>query len=670
MTYKKVATTPPFDAFFESGMEESASPFLTPSSRKWSKNLSLKTSLISACLLTCAFFLKGPLSHLLLLLTYFSAGIPALISSLEDLIDFKINIEILMTLASFASILIGSPKEGALLLVLFSISGAMEQSVAGRAKEAISAIKKLAPTRALVVQMNGNLIQKSIKDIRAGETILVRAGDMIPLDGRVIEGSASVNLVHLTGENLPQPKSIGDTVPSGGLSLDGALKVEVTHTSNDSTLAYIISLITRAQEAKPRLQRWLDKISERYAMVIISLSLLFALTFPLIFHLPFLGCEGSIYRSLAFLIAASPCALIIAIPIAYLSSINASARKGILLKGGVIFDALAKCKKLALDKTGTLTTGNLKCTGIESITDEDCPSFEKEIALAATLEKHAVHPIAEAICRYAESQSIKINLPISQFESIPGFGLKAMFLGEQVVIGHPEWILSQVDEGTQKQAVLSIERVKQRGELLTLLKFGDKLILFRFEDELRPFASSTLHAVKEKYHLDLMMITGDHQASARRVAKQIKIEKIHAELTPDQKLEIIEKEAKRGDLIMVGDGMNDAPALARATVGIAMGGIGSSVAIKAADIVFLDDNFKHLSWLIGRAKKTQHIVKQNFLMALAAIVIATIPALMGAIPLWLAVLLHEGGTVIVGLNSLRLCRTGEKDAPPGQEESI
>ena len=281
-----------FDDFFDSDEQESASPFLSPESRKWAVNLTLKASIFAAFLLVLSFIFSWfpslvPLSHLLLVAVYFFAGIPALIESIQDLINMDINIDILMTLAAFSSIIIGSGMEGGLLLVLFALSGAMEDAVTNRAKGAMSSLYKLSPTLASVITSKGTLIERSVKEISVGSKILVKAGQVVPLDGTVIDGVSEVNLVHLTGENFPLTKTIGDNVPAGARNLDGFLTLEVTHTSNDSTLAKIIQLVTQAQEARPKLQRWFDKVSQRYAISIIVASALCAMLLPFIVKIPY-----------------------------------------------------------------------------------------------------------------------------------------------------------------------------------------------------------------------------------------------------------------------------------------------------------------------------------------------------------------------------------------------
>lgn len=653
-----------FNEFFELGKQESVSPFLLPDSRTWSINLNLKTTLVAAFFLVISFTLSflpsfHALSHILLIMVYFLAGVPSLIEAIEDLVDGEINIDILMTIAAFSSFLIGSGIEGALLLVLFALSGSMEDAVTTKAKGALSSLYKLSPTKACIVQQDGTLSERALRDVTIGARVLVKAGQIIPLDGIVIKGTSSVNLVHLTGENLPVTKTIGDTVPAGGRNLEGALTIDITRTSADSTLANIIELVTRAQSSRPVLQRWFDKLSKAYAITIILLATLFAFTLPWILNIPFLGVEGGLYRALTFLIAASPCALIIAIPIAYLSAVSACAWNGILLKGGLTLDALAKCRTIAFDKTGTLTTGELRCTSIEPLFPNSAIDSDMALAIAYALEKNAVHPIASAIMNHAKQIRCTLDLGIENFCSVPGYGLtgSVKLQGEQhnVYIGRPEYIAQKLPEGKKKLLMERVNKIQEEGELLAVLTIDTTPFIFHFQDTPRNKVTDMLIAVKKR-GISTVMLTGDHFSSAQRIAKELQITQFHAALSPEDKLRYVSELSETNGLAMIGDGVNDAPALARATVGICMGKVGSSAAIDAADVILLHDNVELLDWLIGKAHQTQTIVTQNLTLATAAILIASLPALGGFIPLWLAVIMHEGGTILVGLNALRLLR--------------
>ncbi len=648
-----------FDEFFSSDFEESVSPYITPDSRWLAKGVQLKGAVIAAFSLICAFglsFFLPPLSHFFLLLVYFFAGTKSLIDTIEDIKKFDINIDVLMTLAAFLSVLIDSAMEGGLLLVLFSLSGAMEDIVERKSKSALFKLHQIAPTFALALSDDGKVYEKSIKEIPTGTKLLIRPGDVIPLDSEIIKGSSFVNMVHLTGESEPLSKKEKDTLQAGSLNLDGSLIVVTLKNSAESTLSRIIKLIHHAQDTKPKVQKFLDKFSRTYAVTIICLSAFFIGILPFIFNIPFVGSEGSIYRGLAFLIAASPCAIIIATPTAYLSAISACAKKGILLKGGISLDALAKCNMVAFDKTGTLTTGNLKCSHFEKI-DGNKFSDDEALSIAATLEKQANHPIAKAITEYAAHKEILLH-QVDKFKSIAGFGLEALMKlnneSVDVFIGNPEYILKRGKISDEAKEKLK-KKVESIHFPLCVLLLEKDLYIFTFVDEIRKNLFSDIEKLKNE-NLRLLMVTGDHKQSALHVGKEAGIETIYYDLRPEDKLRIISDLSKEHHLAMIGDGINDAPALAKALVGISMGQVGSDTAIDASDVVLLQDDLSLLPWTFKKSHQTLHIVKQNLTLALGVIIFATTPALLGLIPLWLAVILHEGGTVIVGLNSLRLLR--------------
>ncbi|MBM3191403.1 MAG: cation-translocating P-type ATPase [Chlamydiae bacterium] len=649
-----------FDEFLSSDLEETVSPYLTPSSRSYGKYVRLKASLTAAFCLLCAFifsFFHPPLSYLFLVLVYFFGGTRALIDTIEDLRRLHINIDVLMTLAAFLSILINSALEGGLLLVLFSLSGAMEDAVERRSKSALYRLHQIAPAFAQVLSPTGVIYEKSLREIPVNTSIIIRPGDIVPLDGTILQGSSFVNFVHLTGESEPLSKTVGDALQAGCRNLDGALVLKVTKTSAESTLSRIMKLIEDAQETKPRVQKFLDRFSRTYATTIIALSFLFVLILPWILGIPFTGYEGSIYRGLAFLIAASPCAIIIATPTAYLSAISACAKKGVLLKGGVSLDALAKCTSVAFDKTGTLTTGKLRCVDFQQLAGELLP-LDEALSIAATLERVANHPIAKAITAYASERKI-LSHELLSFKAIPGYGLEGKVALKNnpcsVFIGHIDYITTQTD--LPAETLKTLKRYTQSHSFpLCVLLIHESLFVFTFVDELRPQLKETLLSLKQTCDLKLLMLTGDHKQSAEFVAQEAGIDEVHFDLRPEDKLRIISKLSENASLAMVGDGINDAPALARATVGISMGQIGSDTAIEASDIVLLKDDLSLVGWTHKKAKATLHIVKENLTLALGVILLATTPALLGFIPLWLAVILHEGGTVIVGLNSLRLLK--------------
>ena len=656
-----------FDQFFLSGLDPSVSPFLSANSQKWGKSLSLKNSLFALFFLLLAHAVANinlPFSYFLLTIIYFLLGTPAILKTSQDIFKITVNINVLMTLAAFLSILIGSPYEGALLLVLFALANALTEQVTFKTKSAIHELNKINPTKVLLLKEDGTFIEKSIKEIAVGDQLLIKAGEIVPLDSVVISGSSTLNLEHLTGESTPVLAKSGDTIPSGAKNREGSLTIKVLKTFTSSTLNTIIRLIQSAQEQKPKIQTFFDNFSKVYALSIIGLTVIFALTLPLFFNLPYLGAEGSFYRSLAFLIASSPCALILAVPAAYLSAISSAAKKGVILKGGIVLDALASIKKIAFDKTGTLTKGTLKLLLLEKInsspSDSSASAIEKlsekeALAIAASLEKGAKHPIANAISAAAAAQKLAL-LPIENLKVIPGYGVEGELLLSQetnkkataqnnskikVFLGHP--------------AYLKAEHLLQKSQGSVFLFVQDTVFAFQFEDLVKDRSKELISTLK-KMKLRSLMLTGDSKPNAKKISDALGLDEYYAELKPEDKLELISKFSHTSAMAMVGDGINDAPALAKATVGISMGQIGSATAVEASDVILIKDDLLVLPWLFKKADKTQLIVKENIMLALGVIVCASLPALLGWIPLWVAVLLHEGGTVLVGLNGLRLLK--------------
>lgn len=648
--------------FLESGHSHTISPFLTLGSRKWAKNLSLKVSIFSLTLLAFAiafsFFEKlTPISSLFQVVIFFLAGTPALIEAIEKLKSFKVDIHVLMVLAAFLSLFIHSSLEGALLLVLFSLSHSMEHFVSHKAKSTLNHLSKMAPSTAQVINASGKMIERSVKDVQVNELIWVRAGEVLPLDGKVIEGSSSLDVSHLTGEHAPIAISEGKDAPAGALNLEGALKLLVTRTGSHSTISRIINLICEANKAKPKLQTWFDKFGQKYSLFVIASSFLFALFLPVFIpSLTYLGVEGSVYRALAYLIAASPCALIIAVPIAYISAINSSAKLGIILKGGITLDTLAKVRSVAFDKTGTLTSGELECLAIKDLKGNSISDLDRILAIAKGLEQHALHPVAKAIIHYADYRGIPAG-SVSDCKAIPGLGIQGLARYDQQTLKVAIGSLSFVASLTKGDAKATLEAYdNEPGHLMAALKIDDEIYTFQFVDHLRPDAQKVLKLLKEELNLKTYILSGDNDLSVKRIAKNLNVDQYFGQLKPEDKLKLVEKYSARENLAMVGDGINDTPALARAAVGISLGNIGTHMGSEISQVVLIKNDLSLIYKLFLKARKTLKIVKQNVILAGLIIVLISIPALFGWIPLWLAVLFHEGGTVLVGLNSLRLLK--------------
>lgn len=646
--YKRLS----FDDFIASSYAENASPFLKPHGKGLAKNLLLKGALISAACLLTAIVLRNelrPFSYILLAIVYFVCGTPSLMGAIKDLSHRTLNIDILMTMAAFVALLMGSPFEGALLLVLFELSGAMEEAVLFKTQSALFALKELKPKRALVLKDDGTVIERSVCDVPLGSKILVPPGEVVPLDGTIIEGKAFINVSHLTGESLPLSVETGAKIPAGAKNIDGRIVVLVERINADSTISKITDLITTAQESKPTLQTLFDKFSSRYAASVIILFFSFALLLPFVTKLPFLGEEGALYRALAFLITASPCALILATPTTYFSAISSCLKKGILLKGGNVLDATTRCTIVAFDKTGTLTTGLLNVYQTKIITGSlDETTLWK---LALTLEQNSTHPIGKAITSYAQAHNLS-PVKLTHFTNHPGLGISGDFENFHVALGKKELLLKYAEPHLQK---VIQELTLDEPYPYTMLLAKDTLCLILFTDEPREEAASAIEHL-HTMNLTTMLITGDHKSSALRMAGLLGIDDVGFEMNPAAKLAKIKTLSEKG-IVMVGDGINDAPSLTQATVGISMGHTGSHTAREASDIVLMREDLNLIPFVFKKSKQARRILVQNLTLALSVIILATTPALLGTIPLWLAVILHEGGTVLVGLNSLRLLKS-------------
>lgn len=646
-----------FQRFFELGGEESASPFLDTQAKKISRNLALKSSCLAALLLLVAAVLRycvaEPLWAIPLAFVFLLVGTPALICASQDVIERKdINIDVLNTLAAFGALFIGSGLEGGLLLVLFALAGSLEDMVTLKAKSALCSLYEFSPTRACVVGKEGYFTERAVDDIRVGERIAVRSGEIVPLDGKVIRGQATVSLAHITGESAPLRVGVGQNVVSGARVGDGSIEVEVTLSSHDSTVAHLVALITRAHSSKPKLSQLFERWNRLYAIVVICCSAALLIVLPW-FGISFGGERGSVIRAVSFLITASPCALILAVPITYLSSLGASARKGAILKGSTIVDRIAACDVVAFDKTGTLTEGRLGVEKMVPLNDESTASYRDVLCWAASLERHAVHPIAGALVE-ASKTSGESPAEVDTIHVVPGEGVS----GIVTVNGHKRSMFIGGIEpafrllGVKPPAVLEEER--HRGRVLAILVLDQKeAYAFVLHDAVR---STSKAVVQDLKNLDkhIILLTGDNAQSAQRVSKSLGIDEVQPELTPEQKMETVATlSAKRG-VLMVGDGINDAPALARSTVGVSMGQLSSATAREASDVVLLNNDLSLLVWLFAKSEQTRTIVRQNVSLAILSMIIGISTALQGILPLWMAVTIHEGSTLLVGLNALRL----------------
>ena len=640
-----------FQRFFELGGEESASPFLDTQAKRISRNLALKGSCLATVLLVSAALLRWfsaePWWPLPLAFVFLLVGTPAFVSAAQDIFERKdVNIDVLNTLAAFGALLIGSGLEGGLLLVLFALAGSLEDMVTLKAKSALCAMYEFSPAHACVVGEGGYLHERAVDDVRVGERIAVRSGEIVPLDGVVAKGQATVSVAHITGESVPITIKAGESVISGARICDGSLEIDVRLASHDSTVSRLIALITRAHSSKPRLSQIFERWNRIYALSVIACSAGLFFLLPPLLGIPVMGKGGSLIRAMSFLITASPCALVLAVPITYLSALGASVRKGAILKGSSVIDRVAGCDVVAFDKTGTLTEGQLRVEKILSLKGEESP--ETVLSWAASLERHTVHPAALA---FREIRPCEVD----DVHVVPGEGVYGMVTvhgsKRPMFIGGVEPAFRLL----KAEAPPVLEEERRRGCIVAVLVVQDTQEAFGLvlQDAIRPASKAVIRSL-EGLKKQVVLLTGDSAKSASVVAQTLGISEVYSELTPERKMEAVAALSKKQSVLMVGDGINDAPALARSTVGVSMGQLSSATAREASDVVLLNNDLSVLVWLFIKAGRTRTIVRQNVFLALFSMGVGISTALQGVLPLWTAVTIHEGSTLLVGLNALRL----------------
>jgi len=627
--------------------------FYTPAAQRIAGHMELIVAAAAGLLLLAAWILSlsgGPeaLEWLFTLLAFAVAGIPAIESVWEKICRLRIDIDLLMVLGAGLAAYIGRPFEGALLLFLFALSGGLESFALRRTQRAIVALRELAPKEATVLD-GGTAVRVHLRHVPVGARILVRPGEKVPLDGVVLEGSSSVDESAITGESIPRDRSVGDVVLAGTQNLNGRLEVQVTKQASDTTLARIIELVTKARHNPARTQRLVDRIGPAYSVGVIVLSI----TVGFVAWAVEIPGNEAVRRAIAVLIVASPCALIIATPVAYLASIAAAARNGVLIKGGAHLETLARAAAFVFDKTGTLTTGRIR------LTDVDAPKGMDEsetLRLAGAIEAPNTHPLAHAVTRAVEARGLVIPA-VAEYANIPGEGAKALVNGRSVWVGRPEHAHKYQTSPANDNVGGRTERLRDQGKTVSALVADDEVALLGFEDTLREQTRACLQQLRRQGIRRVAMLTGDHELVARRISRELELDGYLADLSPEDKLTAVERLREQlGAVVLVGDGINDAPALVHADVGIAMGGTGSDVALEAADIVLMKDRIDAVAQLHKQALRTARVVRQNVTFALAVIGVLSVFAALGEVPLPLAVVGHEGSTVLVAVNALRLLR--------------
>ncbi len=580
----------------------------------------------------------------------------------ERLRQRAIDVHFLMLAVAAGAASIGAWGEGAVLLFLFSLSGALEHYALGRTQKEIRSLFREAPKVATVLDGLGGEREVKVELLQPGMCLLIKPGSQFPVDADVVKGQTAADESNLTGESAPVEKGVGDTVLAGTINLWGAVEANVLRPAAESALQKIIHLIKEAQRQKAPSQRFTDQFSTRYTYLVLGLSFAMFFVWWLGFGLPAFNsseaARSAFYRTMTLLVVASPCALVLSIPSAVLAAIAWGARHGVLIRGGAAVEKLAEVNVVALDKTGTLTTGELRVERVESFP----PGRETEVAqLAYSLEKLSTHPLARAITRYGRQQELE-PLALDRFESVTGQGLKARHEGAAVLLGRREWILAERPTVIHPESHTRTSTDAGSSEVW-LARNGliGRLVL---RDDIRPQARGVLDELKQ-CGLRTVVLTGDRRATAEHLKRTLHLDEVRAELKPDDKVAAIKSLSDAGDRVaMVGDGVNDAPSLAAAHVGVAMGARGSDAALEQADVILMHDRLENFLAAFRLSQRARRIIRQNLVVSMGTVAVLVVFALIGKIPLPVGVVGHEGSTVLVVMNSLRLLLGGTRARAP------
>lgn len=598
----------------------------------------------------------------------------ALRSAFGSLVSKSLDVNMLMVLAAIGAILVGHIDDAAVLLFLFSLSSTLEHLAMSKTQSAIEALVRLRPDTSLRIGPNGDETV-STDSLAIGDLVRVRPSEVIPSDGVLTTDSASIDEASMTGESVPVVKRAGDTLLAGTQNLDQMLVLQVTVQPGNSTIERVVALVQEAQDNKASGEKISAWFGARYTLFVLGM---FAVSFAVRMALG-ATLDAALYNALILLVALSPCALVISSPAASLSALAFAARNGVLVRGGQYLEDAGNITMVALDKTGTLTQGKPKvieiCVGKPELVaagSHDCgpncdcitcwhsgeplaPENQLALSLAASAEAYSTHPVAVAIVEAARSAGLSIA-PAESHHDFPGLGIEAKVNGTPIAIGQKKFFAEQ-DHAMPRGFAEHVDEMRQRGLTAILMKFGTQWAAIGLRDEPRPGVQEFLDGLRASGVKRIAMLTGDNSATAAAVAGPLGLTEVHSALMPTDKHTLIQQFTHEGErVMMVGDGVNDAPALSSATVGVAMGGLGSDVALRAADVVLVQDRLARLPILIRLGQKTNRIIRANLLFASGIIILLTIGSFFGKVPLPLAVFGHEGSTLVVVLNGIRLLR--------------
>ncbi|MBF4502190.1 cadmium-translocating P-type ATPase [Savagea sp. SN6] len=562
----------------------------------------------------------------------------------ETIANKELNVEMLMVFAAIGSGLIGYWAEGAILIFIFAISGAMETFTLNKSHQEISALMEMQPEEAWLIQEDGTEVKVATSSLQVGSKLLVKPGERIPVDGAIIHGTTSIDMSAINGESVPVTKEIGDDLFAGTVNMSGAIQMEMTKPSEDSLFQKIITMVQNAQSEKSPSQQFIERFEGTYVKIVVASTILMALVPH--YTLGWTWTE-SLYRAIVLLVVASPCALMASIMPATLAAISNGAKRGVLFKGGVHLEHLATLDVVAFDKTGTLTTGKPVVT---DFIVRDGLQKEDVLALLAGIESQSNHPLAVAITKYAEERNIAYSRSL-EIEDVPGHGLRAYSKNEEIFVGNPRFIGENHVANFQNNVA---EQLASEGKTVIFMKDEQGIMAAAaLKDTLRQEAIDAIQALKQ-LGIETVMLTGDNERTAEVIAKEAGVDRYVAECLPETKVEQIKAMMQNGKQVgMIGDGINDAPALATATSGIAMGE-GTDVALETADVVLMKNDLTKIPYTIQLSEKMNRIVKQNVFFSVSVIAILIISNFLQVVDLPLGVIGHEGSTILVILNGLRM----------------
>ncbi len=577
-------------------------------------------------------------------------------TGLKNLIRLQFDMKTLMTIAVIGAAFIGEWGEGATVVILFAISEALETYSMDKARQSIRSLMDIAPKEALIRRGNQEMMVE-VDDIQLGDIMIVKPGQKIAMDGIVVKGVSSVNQAAITGESVPVAKTAEDEVFAGTLNEEGLLEVKVTKHVDDTTIAKIIHLVEEAQAERAPSQAFVDKFAKYYTPLIMLIALGVAVVPPLFFGADW---DTWIYQGLAALVVGCPCALVISTPVAIVTAIGNAAKNGVLIKGGIHLEEMGAIKAIAFDKTGTLTKG------IPMVTDylpQSHANSNELLSIAAALEKGSQHPLASAIMKKAEEENAAYqDISIEEFSSITGKGIKGIFQNQMYYVGSPNLFEELLSNGIPSELKATIARLQKQGKTVMAAGTSKEVLgLIAVADVLRENSKNVIGNLHSMGIQKTIMLTGDNEGTANAIGEQVGVSDIKAELLPQDKLRYIKDLRKKYDRVaMVGDGVNDAPALAASAVGIAMGGAGTDTALETADIALMADDLGKLPFTVKLSRKALSIIKQNITFSLGIKLVALLLVIPGWLTLWIAIFADMGATLIVTLNGLRLLRIKDK----------